>query len=227
MVRPVATALLACLLLLAPAAAASKRSEVRRYGAALHAYAKAEGDAALASAPAYRARRDAVAAGCLDVVRDGARQQLIAVVVLYHLWAAKPLVEAAQPAADRFVRRLGRTPTRSRTLRRARRAHSRRHRDYARIPALLPADLCAELSAWQAAGWSAAATPAGVEQVDAVEAKVHERDDAAIARGARFLRRHGVSARAADVFLRGTADGYDSLFAGDPVIQAIEDAVNS
>lgn len=227
MVRIVATALLACLVLLAPAAAASNRSEARRYGAALRAYADAGRATDAASAPAYHARRDAVVAGCLDVVRDGARRQFIAVLNLYVLWAAKPLIDAAQPESDRLVRRLGRTPTRSRTLRRARRAHSRRNRDYAGIPALLPADLCAELAAWQAAGWSVDDQPGSSKRLLALQNKVYRRDDAAIERGARFLRRHGVRARVAAVFRDGRAEGYDSLFAGDPVIQAMEDAVNS
>ena len=226
MVRLAAIALLACLLLLAPAAAASKRSEARRYAAALKTYAMAERETAAAAAPAYRARSDAVMAGCLDVVRDGAARQFIAVLQLYYLWAAKPAIDAAQPQSDRLVRRLRRIETRSRPLRRARRANARRNRDYARIPALLPADLCAVLAAWQRAGWSEAGEPASSKRAFAIDARVDERDVPAIERGTRFLRRHGVRARVANVFRDGTAGGFDSLFADDPVIQAIEDAVN-
>jgi hypothetical protein len=227
MARLVAAAVVASLLVAAPVADASKRSEARRYAAALRDYAKGERDAAAASAAAYRARSDAVAAGCLDVVREGAREQFVAVVMLSTFWVVKPAAEAAQPHADRLVRRLARTPTRSRALRRARRAHARRNRDVARIPALVPADLCAVLREWQAAGWRTADRPASLAGGDAIESRIHERDDAAVARGARFLRRHGAGAGIADVFNRGAADGFQSLYAGDPVLQAIEDAVNS
>jgi cell division septum initiation protein DivIVA len=226
MVRVVATALLAVSLLLAPAAAASKPSEARRYALAIHAYEQAERDAVLAAAPAYHARRDAVAAGCLDVVADGAPHRLFELVALYGYWATRPLAEAAQPEADRLVRRFRQIPTRSRPLRRARRAHARRNREYRTIPALMPEDVCAVLREWQSTGWKRAAEPESSKRVFALIERVHERDDAAIARGARFLRRHGVSAHVADVFNRGNADGSDPLLADDPVFQAMEDAVN-
>jgi hypothetical protein len=227
MVRLVATAVLASLLALAPAAAASKRSEARRYAVAIRAFADAERQAVGAATPAYHARRDAVAAGCIDVVQDGARRQLFAILQLYVFWAAKPLVEAAQPEADRLVRRLGRVTTRSRTLRRARAAHSRRSRTYADVPALLPADLCAELAAWQAAGWRSADEPASSRQLERRRKRVRRRDEPALDRGARFLRRHGVGGRIAAVFEDGSTEVYNSLFEDDPVGQAIEDAVNS
>ena len=226
MARLIAAAVLSCLLIGAPAAEASKRSEARRYAAAIGDYIKAEPAAIAASTPAYHVRRDAVAAGCLDVVVDGAPHQFFSIVLLYAYWAARPVVESIQPETDRLVRRLRRIPTRSRPLRRARRAHARRNREFRRIPALLPDDLCAVLAEWQRAGWSDAAEPASSEQLLALSNKVFERDEAAIERGAKFLRRHGVSGRVATVFEDGVDDGLDSLLADDPVGQAIEDAVN-
>jgi len=223
MARLVAAALLASLLIAAPAAEASKRSEARRYAAAIRDYMKAERDAVAASTPAYHVRRDAVMAGCLDVVVDGAPHQFLPIVLLNAYWAGRPVVEAIQPETDRLVRRLRGIPTRSRPLRRARRAHARRNRDFRRVPALLPDDLCAVLAEWQRAGWSDAAEPASSEQLLALSNK---RDEAAIERGARFLRRHGVSDRVATVFEDGVDGGFESLLEDDPVGKAMEDAVN-
>lgn len=227
MIRAVALALLAASLLLAPAATASKRSEARRYAAAIRAYERAERAAVLPAAPAYHARRDAVVAGCLDVATDGAPHRLVELLMLYGYWAAKPLIEAARPEADRLVRRLRRIPTRSRPLRRARRAYGRRNGDYYEsLPKLVPDDVCAVLREWQSAGWRRAAEPESSKRIVGLVERVQERDDAAVARGARFLRRHGAGAHVADVFNRGNADGSDPLLADDPVFQAMEDAVN-
>jgi hypothetical protein len=82
--------------------------------------------------------------------------------------------------------------------------HSRGGRPIApRTPALLPADLCASLRAWQTAGWSDDREPEEWRRVVEVFNRIHRRDDTAIARGARWRRRHGTSRYVADVFRLG------------------------
>jgi hypothetical protein len=171
-----------------------------------------------------------VAAGCLDVVVEGARAQLPVVTRFYTYWAGAPMTEAARPALDELVARLGRVRPAARTLRRARAAFARRAADEARIPArLMPFEFCAAMRSWQATGWRYRDAPSEWTRIVAINNRVHRRDDSALFRGARFLRRHGASRELADHFERGSAaeDEEASLYADDPVLRAIEDALGS
>ena len=209
---------------LAAPAAAADGDGASRFRAAARAFLGASAQQTAAAAPAADARRDAVVSGCLDVVRDGAARQPVTLGRYYVAWHAVPLDLATAPAVDGLVARLRRVTSPALPLRRARAAFTRRAEDRARIARLLPADLCASLRAWQAQGWRGRATPApwrrAIERYD----RIHERDDPALVRGARLLRRRGASRRVADVFAPGIAQAERPSLAGDPVLQAIEDA---
>lgn len=205
--RLFAHGLMAVLVVLVSAspAAALQRGDAERFRAAIRDYIPEERQREAVAEPAARGRREAVAATCPDVLAEGRQRQLPVVERYYHYWVQVPVDEAVQPAVDGLVARLRAVQSPPRVMRRARAAFARRAADRARVPGLLPTDLCASLRAWQAAGWSDDHEPEEWRRVVEVFNRIHRRDDTAIARGARWLRRHGASRYVADVFRVGGA----------------------
>jgi hypothetical protein len=221
-------AVVAALLVAAPPAGASERSEARRYVAALEAYVRASRPALVAAVPEYHTRRSAVAGDCLTVAADGVSEDAAGARILLDGWAwqVAPLAKAISAPAERLVRRLGAIPTRTRVLRRGRAAFARSVRTgFAPFPLAdaLPHGPCAALRAWQAAGWTSD-PPAELAPIDAAVRADDVQGDADVDplfRAVALLKRHHAP-RSATTALENTGQTayFDALVADDPLLAA-------
>jgi len=181
---------LACLAVAAPAAA-SERSEARRYAAAMQPKLELTPEEADALVADYEARSAHIAASCLPSVKAAARNEdrvfaLLFVYVFHAFGATYDQLAAWSGEADA---RLAAIETGSRTLRRARAARTVLTESFAELHDAVPADFCAMVTAWQAKGWKG--QPPGAQPLldlfDEADGTVTRR----IERGSRLLRRHG------------------------------------
>lgn len=149
--RATLLSVLLCLLVAAPAAA-SERSEARRYAAAMEpkiVLTPEEGEALVAD---YEARSAHVAVTCLDSVKAATKRDESAITVLllylFHSLALSFDQEVAwQRQADD---RLAAIPTSSPTLRRGRAARRAITRSFSKLVSGVPSDFCGMVTAWQA-----------------------------------------------------------------------------
>jgi hypothetical protein len=142
---------LSCLVVAAPAAA-SERSEARRYAAAMEpkiAVTPEEGEALVAG---IEARAAHVATTCLASVEAAAkkRERANLLMLLYDAHLAIDVYARYATWLKQGDERLAAIPTRSRTLRRARAVRPQAARMLSGLSELAPKDFCATVTAWEA-----------------------------------------------------------------------------
>jgi hypothetical protein len=196
--------LAACLAAAAPAAA-SERSEARRYAKAMQpriALTPAEADAIVAD---QVARTGHIASTCMPDVREAAsdenRRPAVAFVYGFHAFDAYFRRQLAWLREGQ--ERLATIPTRSRALRRGRAARAAGARILDDVLAATGGDFCAMLAAWKANGW------AGELPAWEAAARLFGADGRPIRRATRVLRRHGATR------------AQRRAFAGDPAWRAL------
>ena len=220
--RAAALIILSCLVLAAPAAA-SERSEARRYAETLEPKLTLTPEQAETVVADYEARAAHVAATCLPDVRAAAKRErrLLMIFVLYglHAFAASNAHQLAWLEAGND--QLAAVPTRSRALLRGRYARRSVTDEFARTIAATPPDFCAVVTAWRAKRFKG--TPPGAEALFALfsepsELKNPGRD---IVRAVKLLRRHGARRAVAAAFAGEPSWPELREPARDPVIAAL------
>jgi hypothetical protein len=209
-------------LMAAAPAAASERSDARRFAAAMEPRIELTPEEREALVAGVEARAAHVATTCLPSVKAAATQRerarTLAVVYGFHTYAG--IVATIARWLAEGDARLAAIHTSSKTLRRARAGRADLTRFFVALGAAAPADFCAAVTAWEADGFKG--DPPGTDAIFAAIEDLEPYSHLRLARGTRLLRRHGAT-RAQRRAFSGTPR-FPPL--RDPAADPVEEALN-
>jgi hypothetical protein len=180
-------------LVLAGPAAASERSEARRFAAAMEPRIQLTPEEREALVAGVEARAARVASSCLPSVKAAARkrERALTIGLVYGAYVQFGFTAAAVAWQEEGDARLAAIHTRSKVLTRARAARAELTELLAALTAAAPADFCAVVTAWEATGFKG--EPPGSEAISDAITDFDWSLFSRLGRGMRVLWRHGAT----------------------------------